>query len=149
MDLLAITGQQTLACHEPSNLVSQDQELHPLPEMYLIALILISKIKVGGLSTFEGLNQDAHSATMSVLKEPKILRMLPKTVLWTEVLHSHSCLWQINHQRKQFHFNVLFLLLSWNLKWAFALQNTLHFPSNQRKHALISLGFRSLPNAII
>lgn len=80
MDLLVITGLQTLACHALSNLVLQDQELHPFPEKYLSALILISKIKVGGRSIFEGLNQDLHSATMPVLKEPMVLRTLPKTV---------------------------------------------------------------------
>lgn len=52
MDLLLITGLETLACHALSNFVLQDQGLHPFPEMYLSALILISKIKVGGLSIF-------------------------------------------------------------------------------------------------
>lgn len=146
MDLLVITGLQTLACHALSNLVLQDQELNPYPEMYLSALILISKIKVGGLSIFEGLYQDLHSATKPVLKDLMILRTLLKTVHWAEVLPSHSCVRQINHQRKQFHFNALFPLLPWNFRWASTLQHTLHFPLNQRIHALISLGFRSLPN---
>lgn len=146
MDLLVITGLQTLACHALSNLVLQDEELHPFPETYLSALILISKIKVGGLSIFVGLSQDPHSATKPVLKELKILRILSKTVHWAEVLHSHNCIQQINQQRKQFHFNVLFPLLPWNFKWAFTLQYTLPFPLNQRIHTLISLGFWSLTN---
>lgn len=146
LDLLVITGLHTLACHALSNLVLQDQELHPFPEVYFSALILISKIKVGGLSIIVGLNQDPHSATTPVLKEPEILRTLSETVHWAEVLHSHSCVRQINHQRKQFHFNVLFPLLPWNFKWVFTLQYTLHFPLNQRIHMLISSGFRSLPN---
>lgn len=98
--LLVIHRLQILLCYTLGN--QQDQEMHPHLNKQLSNLMLTNKVRVGDLSILGGLNLGPHATTIQpVLQELLLLMTVHQSIEYSQLGMAS------NHQRKQFHINVI------------------------------------------